>query len=288
MSVTEVAVSDPGFGRRGAGTGFSYVDCEGARITDSEVIERIRALAIPPAWRDVWICTDPQGHIQATGLDDAGRRQYLYHPDWRAERDRRKHDRMLELARALPRLRRRVGRDLATDGLGRDRVLACRGAPARAGPVPGGRRGLHRGQRQLRARHPAQGARAGPRRRAALRLPGQERPAARRGHRRSTGGRRGAGPEAAAAGRARAAGLQGRAGPLERHPLGGHQRLPPGRAGRGLLGQGLPHLDRDRAGRGRARRRGRRGVVRAPAARRRGRGGARRGAPAGQHPDHRP
>jgi DNA topoisomerase IB len=125
MSVTEVDVSDPGFGRRGAGTGFSYLDCEGTRITDPEVIERIKALAIPPAWRDVWICTDPQGHVQATGLDDAGRRQYLYHADWRAERDREKHDRMLELAEALPRLRRRVGRDLAADGLGRDRVLAC-------------------------------------------------------------------------------------------------------------------------------------------------------------------
>ena len=125
MSVTEVDVSDPGFGRKGAGTGFSYVDCEGDRITDPEVIARIKALVIPPAWRDVWICTDPQGHIQATGVDEAGRRQYLYHPDWRVERDREKHDRMLELAQALPKLRRKVGRDLAADGMGRDRVLAC-------------------------------------------------------------------------------------------------------------------------------------------------------------------
>jgi DNA topoisomerase I len=125
VSVTEVDVSNQGFSRRGAGKGFTYVDCEGDRITDPDVVARIKALAIPPAWRDVWICTDPQGHIQATGLDDAGRRQYLYHPEWRAERDREKHDRMLELAAALPRLRRRVGRDLAGDGMGRDRVLAC-------------------------------------------------------------------------------------------------------------------------------------------------------------------
>lgn len=125
MTVTEVDLSSPGFGRRGAGKGFSYVDCEGDRITDPDVVARIKALAIPPAWRDVWVCTDPQGHIQATGLDDAGRRQYLYHPEWRAERDREKHDRMLELAAALPRLRRRVGRDLAGDGMGRERVLAC-------------------------------------------------------------------------------------------------------------------------------------------------------------------
>jgi DNA topoisomerase IB len=124
-TVTEVDASAPGFGRRGAGTGFTYLDCEGDRITDPAVIERIQALAIPPAWTDVWICTDPQGHVQATGVDDAGRRQYLYHPDWRAERDRAKHDRMLELAEALPRLRRAVDRDLRSDGLGRDRVLAC-------------------------------------------------------------------------------------------------------------------------------------------------------------------
>ena len=124
-AVRQVDSSEPGYGRRGAGTGFTYLDCDGDRITDAEVVERIRELAVPPAWTDVWICTDPQGHLQATGVDDAGRRQYLYHPDWRAERDRAKHDRVLELAEALPKLRRRVARDLAADGLGRDRVLAC-------------------------------------------------------------------------------------------------------------------------------------------------------------------
>ncbi|HEX6568171.1 MAG TPA: hypothetical protein VF015_03370, partial [Acidimicrobiales bacterium] len=125
MSVRQVDAAAPGFRRRGAGTGFTFLDCDGARISDPDVVARIRALAIPPAWTDVWICPDPSGHIQATGLDDRGRRQYLYHDDWRAERDRAKHDRMLELARALPRLRRRLRRDLAADGMGRARVLAC-------------------------------------------------------------------------------------------------------------------------------------------------------------------
>ena len=89
------------------------------------MLDRIRALAIPPAWTDVWICPDPLGHIQAVGHDARGRRQYRYHDEWRARRDRTKHDRMLDLARALPRLRRRLRRDLATEGMGRDRVLAC-------------------------------------------------------------------------------------------------------------------------------------------------------------------
>ncbi|HEX5366156.1 MAG TPA: hypothetical protein VFW63_05775 [Acidimicrobiales bacterium] len=125
MTVTRADPSGPGYRRKGAGRGFTYVDCEGDRVTDPEVLERVRALAIPPAWRDVWICTDPDGHIQATGVDAAGRRQYRYHDQWRAERDEAKHDRMLELAEALPRLRRRVARDLASEGMGRDRVLAC-------------------------------------------------------------------------------------------------------------------------------------------------------------------
>jgi DNA topoisomerase-1 len=123
--VRDVDPAGPGLRRRRVGRGFGYLDERGRRITDPAVIERIKALAIPPAWTDVWICPDPRGHIQACGLDARGRRQYRYHDEWRARRDRDKHDRMLELARALPRLRRRLRRDLATDGLGRDRVLAC-------------------------------------------------------------------------------------------------------------------------------------------------------------------
>ena len=120
-----VDVGGDGFRRRRAGRGFTYVDTDGERITDTEVIARIRALAIPPAWSDVWISPDERGHVQATGLDDRGRRQYRYHDEWRVVRDRDKHDRVLDMARALPRLRRKLQRDLAGEGMGRDRVLAC-------------------------------------------------------------------------------------------------------------------------------------------------------------------
>ena len=115
----------PGITRRRAGKGFTYLDQDGNRVEDPAVVDRIRALAIPPAWTDVWICPDPRGHIQATGTDARGRRQYRYHDEWRARKDREKYDRMLDMARALPRLRERLARDLAGDGLGRDRVLAC-------------------------------------------------------------------------------------------------------------------------------------------------------------------
>ncbi|MFZ0972747.1 MAG: DNA topoisomerase IB [Solirubrobacteraceae bacterium] len=109
----------------GRGRGFSYEDEQGRRIDDPEDIERIRELAIPPAWKDVWVCPDPLGHLQATGVDDAGRRQYLYHPRWRERRDQEKFDRMIGFAESLPRLRRRVARTLR-DGEepNRERVLA--------------------------------------------------------------------------------------------------------------------------------------------------------------------
>jgi len=125
-----VDCSGPGIRRRRSGRGFAYVDARGTRVTDEPTIDRIRALAIPPAWRDVWICTDPRGHIQATGIDAAGRKQYRYHDDWRRRRDQAKFDAMVAFARALPALRRRVARDLAAEddgagGLGEARVLAC-------------------------------------------------------------------------------------------------------------------------------------------------------------------
>ena len=102
-----------------------YLDPSGARITDPEVLDRSRALVIPPAWTDVWICVDPRGHIQATGVDARGRRQYRYHDVWRERRDREKFDHMLEFARALPELRRDAREHLQDDGLTRPRVLAC-------------------------------------------------------------------------------------------------------------------------------------------------------------------
>jgi DNA topoisomerase-1 len=121
-----VDCSGPGIARLRRGGGFVYVDADGARVEDVETIDRIRALAIPPAWRDAWICADPRGHIQATGIDAAGRKQYRYHDDWRRRRDQAKFDAMVAFARALPALRRRVARDLgADDGLSRARVLAC-------------------------------------------------------------------------------------------------------------------------------------------------------------------
>jgi len=120
-----VTCNDAGLTRRRAGRGFVYLDGDGQRIRDPEVIVRIRDLAIPPAWTDVWICTDPLGHLQAVGTDAAGRRQYLYHPAWRRRRDREKFDHMLVFAAALPRIRRTCAKRLAHTELDRDRVLAC-------------------------------------------------------------------------------------------------------------------------------------------------------------------
>jgi DNA topoisomerase-1 len=102
----------PGIARRRRGRGFEYLDPDGRHIDDPEVLERIAALAIPPAWREVWVCMDPRGHLQATGLDAAGRKQYLYHELWRSHRDRQKFDSMLGFGHALPRLRHRVQRDI--------------------------------------------------------------------------------------------------------------------------------------------------------------------------------
>ncbi|HEY5316717.1 MAG TPA: DNA topoisomerase IB [Solirubrobacteraceae bacterium] len=117
--------SDAGLARRRRGRGFEYLDAQGDRLRDDAALARIRELAIPPAWGEVWICRDPLGHLQATGVDAAGRKQYLYHPSWRERRDRAKFDEMLEFATKLPRLRRRARRDLRDDELTHDRVLAC-------------------------------------------------------------------------------------------------------------------------------------------------------------------
>jgi DNA topoisomerase I len=120
-----VDCNGPGISRRRAGRGFSYRDEDGTRIDDVDVLERIRSLAVPPAWTDVWICSDPLGHIQATGLDAKGRRQYRYHELWQRQRAAAKFDRMLTFARQLPALRDQLDRDLTRDGMPRERVLAC-------------------------------------------------------------------------------------------------------------------------------------------------------------------
>jgi DNA topoisomerase-1 len=123
--IRRVDCSGPGIRRRRRGRSFGYTDLDGQVVSDPEVLARIRALAIPPAWRDVWICPIPTGHLQAVGTDAAGRRQYLYHEAWRIRRDQAKFDHMLEFARALPGLRERAAEHLTQEGLTRERVLAC-------------------------------------------------------------------------------------------------------------------------------------------------------------------
>lgn len=121
-----VYVSDDSAGitRRRAGKGFVYLDRGGRRISAPNTLARIRALAVPPAWTRVWICPNAMGHLQATGRDARGRKQYLYHDEWRALRDRLKFDHVLDLAERLPAIRERVARDLRRRGLSRDTVVA--------------------------------------------------------------------------------------------------------------------------------------------------------------------
>ncbi|QDB78613.1 DNA topoisomerase IB [Georgenia sp. 311] len=124
MRLRKVSVDSPGLGRRRAGRGFVYLDHEGRRVEDPEILDRCKRLVIPPAWREVWICPDPAGHIQAVGLDDAGRRQYLYHEVWRARRERAKHRHVLEVAGRLADARAQVAEHLALPRLSRDQALA--------------------------------------------------------------------------------------------------------------------------------------------------------------------
>ncbi|MGY1808367.1 DNA topoisomerase IB [Blastococcus sp. SYSU D00669] len=124
MRLRRSDVHGPGWRRRRAGKGFAYYDEDGVLIKD-ERLDRVRALAIPPAWRDVWICPWPNGHIQATGFDAAGRKQYRYHDRWRQRRDAEKHERVLEIAHQLPDVRDAVYDAITGSGLSRDRVLAA-------------------------------------------------------------------------------------------------------------------------------------------------------------------
>jgi DNA topoisomerase-1 len=120
-----VSDEEPGITRRGRGKGFSYYRPGGDLVEDPEERDRLNALAVPPAWTDVWICPDPDGHIQATGRDAEGRKQYRYHADWRAVRDEGKYARMAGFGRALPRVRRRTAAHLEKEGLPREKVLAA-------------------------------------------------------------------------------------------------------------------------------------------------------------------
>ena len=115
---------ESGLKRETAGHGFHYVDAKGQGVTDEATLERIKRLAIPPAWSDVWICGDERGHLQATGRDAKGRKQYRYHPRWRELRDADKFEHLTQFAAALPRVRRQVRADMAAPGLPRRKVLA--------------------------------------------------------------------------------------------------------------------------------------------------------------------
>src|ERR1700744_6428901 len=124
MRLRKSTVGGPGFRRVRRGRGFSYLNKDRDRVDDAEVLSRIEALVIPPAWKKVWISPQPNGHIQAVGTDAAGRRQYLYHPAWQQERAEQKFDRVLEMSTQLPAWRDSIARDLAGQGLTRKRVLA--------------------------------------------------------------------------------------------------------------------------------------------------------------------
>jgi len=125
VRLRRVSCSGPGITRVRTGEGFRYVDAAGSPVCDEAVLARIEALVLPPAWEDVWICSITNGHVQATGLDVKGRRQYRYHDAWRVQRDLAKHDRVLDFAARLPAARERMREDLTTEGLTRTRVLAC-------------------------------------------------------------------------------------------------------------------------------------------------------------------
>jgi DNA topoisomerase-1 len=133
MSVAEAAQdaglaytsdAEPGIRRKRKGRGFLYFDAEGGKVRDPATLDRIRSLVIPPAWKDVWICARPRGHLQATGRDERGRKQFRYHPRWRETRDADKYARLVGFARTLPRIRSRVARDLRRRGLPREKVIA--------------------------------------------------------------------------------------------------------------------------------------------------------------------
>ncbi|MER7832910.1 DNA topoisomerase IB [Streptomyces sp. NPDC095602] len=124
MRLSHVRPTDPGYTRVRHGRGFRYLDQHGRPLGDPAERERIKALVIPPAWQDVWICAKPNGHLQAVGTDAAGRRQYLYHPVFRARQEQTKHEHVLEVAEALPRVREAVDAGLAGRGLTRERVLS--------------------------------------------------------------------------------------------------------------------------------------------------------------------
>jgi DNA topoisomerase-1 len=124
VGLRHVSDGQPGIKREGSGKGFRYRDAAGKSVRDRETLRRIKSLVIPPAWTEVWICSDANGHLQATGRDDRRRKQFRYHPRWREIRDETKYARMIAFARELPKIRRRIQKDMALPGLPRNKVLA--------------------------------------------------------------------------------------------------------------------------------------------------------------------
>ena len=254
-----VDTSTPASAGSDAGLGFSYHEEDGEPITDSATLERIRSLAIPPAWKDVWICPHPRGHIQATGYDDAGRKQYRYHDDWRESRDRIKFAEMEQFAKALPELRASVDADLRKRKLVYERVCSCAVRLLDLGLF---RIGSERyetdnesyGLTTIKRSHVKVDGAGGD-----LRLPVKERPAEHPSDQ-GAGGAADAARAEEAPRRAEAEGLPRlrRRRRLARPRRGRRQRPHQGALGRRLQRQGLPHLERDRGG-GDQRRRGRRG-----------------------------
>src|SRR5688500_9993909 len=118
-------LSSPGITRKRIGRAWGYFDASGKRITDRDEIERLNAIGLPPAYTDAWYCTDPEGHLQATGIDARGRKQYRYHPDFTTKRSTSKFDGLKEFGKALPKLRRRIAKDLRRRKIGRETVLAA-------------------------------------------------------------------------------------------------------------------------------------------------------------------
>ena len=236
----------PGISRRRAGRGFSYRRPDGTIVSDAAVRARIVALAIPPAWTDVWICPDPAGHLQATGRDARGRKQYRYHARWRVRRDDDKFDRLIEFAGVLPRIRERVDADLARPGpAAREGPRRDRPA-ARADPHPGRQRRVCPAQPLVRPDDAPGSPRAGDGHVGPVPLPRQVREAARgRPPRPPPRLDRPAlpGPARPGAVPVRRSGWRAR-----RRGLGRRQRVPARGLGRGRHGQGLPDLGGDGPG----------------------------------------
>lgn len=122
--LVHVSADEPGYVRKGRGKGFEYFDEKGRKLKDTEILERIRKLRIPPAWKNVWICANPDGHLQATGIDAKGRKQYIYHEEWNRRSHLTKFDRMAGFAKALPQIRKKISQDLNKKGWPREKVIS--------------------------------------------------------------------------------------------------------------------------------------------------------------------